>query len=258
MKKIGILILSVVALIALGSSAYAAGIADTRHNLVPTALGGTGNGDVKGQFGEICVYCHTPHGGDTIAPLWNRQDSSPGSYSLYNSRTFDATFATGAPTGVSKACLSCHDGTLSVNALRNYPGSGAAITGSMVDTRLSNVTLLNDMAEIGTDLRDDHPISMKYESAKSPGTGGSIGDNTHAAGFTDSTQVTTGKFAVVKGSITLPLYPYNTTKSEAVVQCASCHDPHQNTANTTAGSESVDFLRVANTGSQLCLTCHLK
>ena len=37
------------------------------------------------------------------------------------------------------------------------------------------------------------------------------------------------------------------------VECASCHDPH---VEETATRKT--FLRIANTGSALCLTCHNK
>ena len=252
MKKIGILILSVVALMALGSVAYAqTGIAATKHNL------STGSGGIVGSSAEICIYCHTPHGGGTDAPLWNRLDSPTATYTLYDSRTFDATIT--QPTGVSKACLSCHDGALGMNQLINLAGSGLGTpVANLGDIKIGDLTGLNDAREIGVDLSNDHPVSMQYDTALSPGIGGAIGDNTNASGFR-TTGGTSPKF-FVDGStglgptgIDLPLY--TATK---LVQCASCHDPHQDTSDTTAGSESVAFLRVANTGSQLCLTCHLK
>jgi len=34
------------------------------------------------------------------------------------------------------------------------------------------------------------------------------------------------------------------------VECASCHDPHV--------SDTLTFLRMDNTGSALCLACHVK
>ena len=39
------------------------------------------------------------------------------------------------------------------------------------------------------------------------------------------------------------------TENEPFVECASCHDPH--TSNAT-------FLRIPNTGSAVCLACHVK
>ena len=43
----------------------------------------------------------------------------------------------------------------------------------------------------------------------------------------------------------LPLYPGAGTPR---VECSSCHDPHDNAYG--------NFLRMPNTGSRLCLTCH--
>ena len=58
--------------------------------------------------GQMCVMCHTSHGGDTSAiggPDWNHQLSSA-TYVLYSSRTMDATPS--QPSGVSKLCLTCN------------------------------------------------------------------------------------------------------------------------------------------------------
>ncbi len=110
----------------------------TKHNLAA-------NPDILADDGrirlnqEICVFCHTPHGGRTDvagggAPLWNRrlppdprQNSSY--YTIYDSPNFDAKNINtqndpGKPKGVSLDCLSCHDGTIGFDALINFPGSG--------------------------------------------------------------------------------------------------------------------------------------
>ena len=46
-----------------------------------------------------------------------------------------------------------------------------------------------------------------------------------------------------------------TRAGEPNVECASCHDPH---AETEITGVQVNFLRMANTGSALCLACHVK
>jgi cytochrome c553 len=102
-------------------------VANTKHNFFI-------NQDVmfsQQNTTEICVFCHTPHGGrpsdlQTAVPLWNRAmpPSAPNTFTMYNSPNFDA-FVTGAqPQGVSLACLSCHDGTIGIDSLINAPGSG--------------------------------------------------------------------------------------------------------------------------------------
>ena len=109
-------------------------IRETKHNLAAnTDIVATGTT-------EVCVFCHTPHGGRVDvggsgagaggAPLWNRAlppagVSGTGSFTMYRSPNFDGAgdVATG-PKGVSLACLSCHDGTIALDALINAPGSG--------------------------------------------------------------------------------------------------------------------------------------
>lgn len=252
MKKVMTLILTVFGLLAFTSLGYAASISDTKHN-----LSSAGTQAIKGDVAEICVYCHTPHGGkmaiaDDTGPLWNR-NATAGPFTPYASYTLDAS-TTGAPTSVSKACLSCHDGTVGVNQMINRPGSGSGSNpADNANQKVGGPNATNNMALLGTDLRDDHPVSMIYASAKSYGTGAAMGTDSHAAGFTPATLSGT-KPVVVSGSVTLPLYGADTASGK--VECGSCHDPHE--ARSFASGSSVAFLRTMNTASALCLTCHLK
>lgn len=99
---------------------------NTKHNLAAnTDILATGTT-------EVCVFCHTPHGGRTDvagggAPLWNRAlPPTPGNFQSYTSPNFDniQSGQTVGPKGVSLACLSCHDGVIAFDALINAPGSG--------------------------------------------------------------------------------------------------------------------------------------
>ncbi|MDD5435038.1 MAG: hypothetical protein PH343_06380, partial [Nitrospira sp.] len=77
-------------------------------------------GTAFNDYGEVCVYCHTPHNADSIAPLWNRQSNpNPSDYKVYSSPNFDSKNL--GPDGISLACLSCHDGTVAVDAVLNQP-----------------------------------------------------------------------------------------------------------------------------------------
>jgi len=262
MKKIIATVISMVGLLAFTSLAHAAaatGIAATKHN-----LRSTGSSGLKGTTDEICIYCHTPHGGkkaiaDDTGPLWNRE-ATAGPFTVYASYTLDTSPST-PPTSVSKACLSCHDGTLGLNQLINWPGrgSGAAFvpnpdSSNQIGTVPPGV---NNMALIGRDLSDDHPVSMNYADALSYGTGGAIGEDTHAAGFRASAG-SGNRWTVVNGTVTLPLY--GSSQATAKVECGSCHDPHEarSFAAQSGTGGSVMFLRAANTASALCITCHLK
>lgn len=214
----------------------ATGMLGTKHNL---STSGTGTIHLASGTAEVCVFCHTPHGADTAvsAPLWNRAVSSTG-YTMYTSDTFDATIDN-QPSGVSQACLSCHDGTIAFDALRNQPGPGGfnatptSAAWSFVGAAAGN-KMPEGVTNLGQDLSNDHPISMLYTAAKSPSS--SSGTNDHATGFKspDAGGVFTNGVRLYAGK----------------VQCGSCHDPHR--------SDTATFLRVSNSGSALCLTCHKK
>jgi predicted CXXCH cytochrome family protein len=170
------------ALLAVSSMAMAS-VVNTKHNLGST---NSASSNHTTNTTEICIFCHTPHGGDqtTFAPIWNRAYSTA-SYTRFSSLgrlTFDAAEAPIAG-GVSSACLSCHDGTQSIDSVINSSGSD---TIGMEDTQAGNGgfsqgramgngsfaaangswdgSLLprGDMVYIGTDLSNDHPISMQY------------------------------------------------------------------------------------------------
>lgn len=180
-------------------------IRNTKHNLAA-------NRDIQAQgTTEICIFCHTPHGFNTkaggaggsagAAPLWNRLLPDSLSFTPYASPNFDAAGVDSArPKGVSLACLSCHDGTIALDALINAPGSGGyeprnlgaapvgqgpagvsdpniAFTGPFVD---ADETFSEDdsrrslepplgrppvpFPNLTTDLRDDHPLGMAIPS----------------------------------------------------------------------------------------------
>lgn len=249
-------------------------ITNTKHNL-GTTPGGTGVNKFSGTA-EICVFCHTPHGADTSAavPLWNRTLPAPASFTTYDSLGTSTLDGKVAPVGsVSIACLSCHDGVTSMSAVINAPGSGTTgdatwqagtWTGAnQVGGKIAPGLITN----IGTDLKNDHPIGIQYGggglkvSAPSgattdpdfkAATSQVIGANrvwwvdTEAApnGTRQKTDMVLYTRAAGAGS------GYTgQTEAEPFVECASCHDPH--TANAT-------FLRISNAGSAVCLACHVK
>lgn len=172
---------------------------------------------------QICVYCHTPHTGDTSgAPLWNRLTSGA-TFTMYDSATFDMT-AQASPQGVSLACLSCHDGATGYDSVINN-----------TTPALTNTAIMAQPFAIGNtagsaSLTNDHPISMSYV----PG---------------DDLQ---GGLKPVAGLVTagLPLYGAGSDQ----VECGTCHNPHNQDGPGAEGK----FLRVTVAGSVLCSTCHAK
>ncbi|RME59327.1 MAG: hypothetical protein D6790_10780 [Caldilineae bacterium] len=201
-------------------------VVDTKHNLSVSSGGTDPTGGNLVDYGEVCVYCHTPHGGQTSAPLWNRNFSSA-TYSMYDanhSSTIDMTVDS-QPTGISMACLSCHDGTIGLDVIINAPNS---YSGSIPPTVDGVNTMPPGNTLLDTDLRNDHPISVAYDPSKD--TAFNTAASVKAAG--------------------LKLYVDESAPGVEKVQCASCHNPHNNTY--------APLLRIDNSASNLCLTCHIK
>lgn len=217
--KWGAVIVAGFAGMAASLSATAGTITASAHDL--SARGWSG--------GQICVVCHTPHFANvsvTDAPLWNHALTTK-TYQLYSSGTLDA--ATGQPTGVSKLCLSCHDGTV---ALDSFGGTAGA-------------DFIGAQFAVGAgpnDLRDDHPISITYDSTLATTDGALFDPAVKTVTIGSGTQTKTGTIAATM------LYG-------GQVQCASCHDVHN---AFTAGVAPNKLLKVTKAGSALCLTCHNK
>ena len=132
------ILLSSVAVIAYLASSHAfAIVAGTAHDLSPSQDGRTS-----------CQFCHTPHRALAKTPLWNHKLSET-TYEVYWSTSLDAKVD--QPTGSSKLCLSCHDGTVALGASVSKGGGGS--------TRMAPGS-----KNLGTDLSDDHPVSFSYSA----------------------------------------------------------------------------------------------
>lgn len=194
-----------------------AGISSTKHNL---SISGPGTYKATSES-QLCIYCHYPHNANPAAPLWNHTLSSA-TYTPYSSLTLAAA-APGQPTGASKLCLSCHDGTVALGSVHNRPfgaGSGT-ITGL--------AGFLIGEANLGTDLRDDHPISFTY----------------------DVSLVATNPELVSPATLTGKIKPDGNNQ----LQCTSCHEPHSDINPKFMHTAYKDG---AGYGSPLCKTCHNK
>lgn len=160
---------------------------------------------------QVCIFCHTPHNASPVGALWNRS-LSPQAYSVYTSRSLDAK--PGQPTGSSKLCLSCHDGTIAL---------GSVLSRQTPIQMLSGVTTMPiGPGNLGTDLRDDHPISFRFDSALA------------------------SKDGHLREPSALPTQVKLDSNRE--LQCTSCHDAHNNAFGK--------FLVMRNTNSELCVSCH--
>ena len=160
-------------------------IVNSKHNL---ASSGTGTIRAANEA-DICVFCHAPHTKGPQTPLWNHQMPAT-AYTPYRSSTLKA--AVGQPTGSSKLCLSCHDGTVALGMVANRRNP--------VTMRNGAVTIPKGASRFDTDLSGHHPISFTYDSG----------------------------LAVAKGELREPTTLRKDVKldSSQQVQCTSCHDPH--------------------------------
>jgi len=243
-----VLTLAAVAVLTVTATAYSqttSVIAGGPHDLSNGSALRNTNATINGQ---TCVFCHTPHSGSNTIPLWNRAAPSGAAYQLYTSSTSTTTATASQMAGsVSGACLSCHDGTIAVDVITDLNGlpfgpsvsftkqGGAKSTYTSAGTGTSNL-MTGGLPFLGTDLRNDHPVAITYETARAA----------RATEFV--TQVISGTKITVGASSPLPLY--GTSTSNATVECASCHNAHNNSLG--------NFLRKANTGSAICLACHIK
>lgn len=264
-------------------------ILNTRHNLTQSTLnprfGGSGQmANYRNDYGEVCVYCHTPHGANAnvAAPLWNRNIPAT-TYTTYDKlNTATLTQTVYQPGGASLPCLSCHDGQQAVDAIINMPGSGrynptpggpGDLSGRWPGGSFSHGGLKAGSSEclschspanggtpavdfsafaIGTDLRNDHPVGVTFPAATGNGT------DWNTPGGTKMVGSLTTKFFDDNGNGRLDkneIRVYDTGHGPSV-ECGSCHDPHG--VPGTGGKFNATFLRKSNTQSGVCLTCHAK
>lgn len=250
-----------VAIAAFFASAQAA-VKGSKHDLSATGAAQASTS----LTAEVCVFCHTPHGANTAvtAPLWNKASPAGTTYTRYSTLPSGTLDGTEAPVGsVSLACLSCHDGTQAMDVVINKPGAlGYTATGSEIDAVQIGTMTGTPIPNLGTDLRDDHPISILYGGGGCTATDNSkcTGDadftnvrfatiNTQPAWWVDTAGGTTGR-----DKTDMILYTRNDVggTNQPFVECGSCHDPHENLARP------VSFMRIDNAGSAVCLACHIK
>lgn len=259
-------------LLAGSSTALGGSILYSKHDLAhlnqrALAKGAIGGMEGRGynDYQEVCVYCHTPHNKSRgQAPLWNRQMPETSEYKMYTSQSMNSEISR-APDGVSLACLSCHDGSLAVDAIVNPPkwtpwtgtgvhykmrqgGPGSESCGTCHSKDSIEGTLLPNIspsAGVGgahdgstryleKDLTNDHPVSFRYpEHWVDP----------------QFNRATVDGFIVAPDGNLLKLF-------DGKVQCATCHDPHDPDEKNLEGRDP--FLRASVLNSKLCFSCHNK
>ncbi len=200
---------------------------------------------------SVCGTCHTPHHGDSaVVPLWahGTTDGSGGGWKMYNNAnvpvanlqaTVDAQ-----PAGPSKACLSCHDGTVAVNQY------GGAVQGG-------SPYFITNSAKLGTDLTHTHPISLTYDNTVAGiGTGKDkwlYNPDTRNVLQPDSGLFVTDNDMTVNGFL---------LGGKHRLECTSCHDVHNQVGTPFDKDLNPKLVKIVGTqagkGSLLCRSCHDK
>ncbi len=184
--------------------------------------------------GEICRTCHVPHdhGRDTglVGLLWNHALPDTTGYVMYSSSSLDGAADT-EPTGISKMCLGCHDGTVALDEFDSNVGTPGT-------TFIGSGDQVPNLPGSPQDLRATHPISIVYDISLDQELNDPDTTQMGASGRTISAFLENGK-----------------------VQCSSCHDVHDSPTEAVAGTKLLREAQTAGQGgspSGLCLTCHNK
>lgn len=194
-----------------------AGMAGTKHDL----SAGSSAAVKSNSQTELCIFCHVPHNSQPTVgrPLWNHAMTNqtltwnPGS--TVRGTTLPGDITSAALNG-SRACMSCHDGTIALGDL--VSGSGGTVSGPNVGPTgklTGGVNFINPAS-----METTHPLGVQKPAA--------------VTGFTGFKNVPVGN-----------AINYD---ADGYVQCGSCHNPHDNT--------HPPFLKADNTGSAICVTCH--
>jgi hypothetical protein len=205
------------------------------------------------DMNTVCSVCHTPHHADaTAGPLWNHSMGvgfntgwtmyangvSPGANIKYT--------PLGAPRASSLACLSCHDGSIAVNAY-----------GGTVNGTPEFVTNTAAISENSKTLTHSHPISVPYDSIVGVGPGKDkwlypSGNNVLVPDANTPT-FTPGNDMTIRGFL---------LDQQGYVECNSCHDVHNQEGSAFELARNPNLVKINGTaggvGSLLCRSCHNK
>jgi hypothetical protein len=206
------------------------GIAGSRHDFTSNTnfwIAGATNTWVSRN--NMCGVCHTVHHNneDKLAPLWHHTSTTT-EFTPYTSSTLNASV--GNPGGSSRACLSCHDGSVAVNSIDGVVVGGTELKVTDETGRIGG----------GGDLSTSHPIGFTYDDALAAADG-----ELHPPSSTT---------VFGSGGKTIKTFMLPGDKME----CSSCHDIHRQKGNSM---RSGIYGKVGGSGarpSELCLTCHKK
>jgi predicted CXXCH cytochrome family protein len=227
--------LALIAVVPAGAASQR-GVYYSPHNF--SASRSAGSPEYGSTEERLCVFCHTPHHAGPEGPLWSR-DVPDQDYQMYTSPTMTATLSP-KPTGASRLCLSCHDGTIAVGTL----AGGYVLTSAPAVTGRTLIGQYHDLSA-------DHPISFTYPvrsglaapSALPPAIKLGPGNTVECTACHDPHDNEYGNFLVmndpdgarlctschlIPGWVTTPLSIHKTGIMTNNQGCGNCHQSHKN------------------------------
>lgn len=249
-------------LVALGGFLAAEAVADVRatpHNLIRPR-------DKSVSETEVCVFCHTPviEIGENLAanatanqmslhPLWQKSVDVNLVFTIFDDI---GRRGLGKPSVGSQsiACLSCHDSNQAFSAGRTSEDHpfGVPYRGATKHTAPISLPMNSLKAEAAPFKIAEHLTALDDFRDVSQGTveGRRVWWVSKDGVTARRTRSDLPLYGRVEGSVDAGGYPAESERAQVpFIECSSCHDPH---------SERQTFLRIANEGSMLCLTCHQK
>ncbi len=202
----------------------------------------------------LCTFCHTPHRANSTRLLWNHTLASQ-AYSWDETTTMGGTdLPSNVQTwvGPTRACLSCHDGSVAIGDVAWFNKEVPAV--------INTTTHDNDDVTVGGggDLSGNHPVAVPFPFGNTGGetyNGITTGDDVVMEWVADPTTNNIRLFRD-SGSGSALAGPL---EGNAGIECSSCHDPHN--ASTVEGPYLLRGTLTGATGGAsgyLCLKCHDK
>jgi len=246
------------ALVVFGGLLAAEAVADVRatpHNLIRPR-------DRSVSETEVCVFCHTPaiEIGESSAvnqmslhPLWQKSVDANLVFTIFDDI---GRRGLGKPSVGSQsiACLSCHDSNQAFSAGRTSEDHpfGVPYRGATKSFAPINLPMNSMKTEAAPFKMAKHLVALDDFRDASYGTveGRRVWWVSRDGVTARRTRSDLPLYGRVERSVDGGGDPVESERTQVpFIECSSCHDPH---------SERPTFLRIANEGSMLCLTCHQK
>ena len=226
-------------------------------------------------YNRVCVFCHTPHNaivideGQNPLPLWgNYLTVKPGVPYQWATPAND-TIVIDQLAGPSRLCMTCHDGTIAIDAHISNGGVGKAIQNN-------GTQVLSGDRAIGSgdsELNLTHPIGFSWSDAVAKrnlpkGTTANQVDEIVTKDKMFATKIVASDVAGTYNTVTrnsnrtIDSVLYAKNGVHDIMTCATCHEVH-NKENATqdagpTGKTPNYFLYAKESESLICLSCHIK